>query len=140
MALRVALGKSFQRGAPATRAFQWRFFSANPETNQPDTDHEHGKMVSEGGGSVSSFNEAKEDVKSKSGGIVEGIKHQVEVEKKNAREMMDEMKEVPKKAGETTEQLKETVVIAGQALKKDAERIAEKVGVRERKPGDLENE
>lgn len=49
-----------------------------------------------------------------------------------------QVKDIPGKTMETAQGLKEVGVEAAKALKRDTEKLAEKVGIKEKKPGDLD--
>jgi len=66
---------------------------------------------------------------------VDKVKDHAQREVDTSRDMV---KDIPKKTKETTQGLKEVGVEAAKAVKREAERLAEKVGMKEKKPGDLD--
>eukprot|EP00246_Nothoceros_aenigmaticus_P005280 TRINITY_DN17207_c0_g1_i1.p1 TRINITY_DN17207_c0_g1~~TRINITY_DN17207_c0_g1_i1.p1 ORF type:complete len:222 (+),score=57.43 TRINITY_DN17207_c0_g1_i1:137-802(+) len=86
--------------------------------------------------------QAMDKTKEQAGGTMESVQSTAETvkdaAKKEANTATDMFKDAPKKASETTEGLKGVAVEAAKAVKRDAEMLAEKVGLKEPKSGDLD--
>ncbi|KAH7290949.1 hypothetical protein KP509_30G070600 [Ceratopteris richardii] len=96
-----------------------------------DTIGESMNSMSEKGKQMSS---AAEDAGKENAGatkqFMERLGEQVKKEVNTSSDMMKDMKEVPHRVSETAHELKEVAVEAGKAVKRDASRLAEKVGIK----------